>query len=65
MAAIFSTSVARAPVHLGLWLEVASAAGGLLFVILGSSAQNVPLPDTDRLPLGVDLGGNELAGVLG
>lgn len=65
LAAVFSTSVTRAPVHLDSWLGVASAPGGLPFVIPGPSACTVPLPDTDRLPSGLGLGGNEPAGVLG
>lgn len=42
--------------HLDLWLEVASAPGGL--VILCSSAWGVPFPGTDRLAclLGLTLG---------
>lgn len=51
--------------HLDSWLGVASAPGGLPLVVPGPSACSIPLPDTDRPPLGLGLGGNEPAGVLG
>lgn len=52
----FSIRVTRTHLHLDLWLKVAFAPGALPFVVFCSSAQIVPLSDTDTCLLGLTLG---------